>query len=66
MLHTVLRRRARGESVEDIRPDLIIPTGKHQGQIPSLASISRALAEDDKRQRYPEAVEQTHADFAAL
>jgi hypothetical protein len=27
MLHTVLRRRANGESVEDIRPDLIIPTG---------------------------------------
>jgi hypothetical protein len=58
MLHTVLRRRARGESVEDIRPDLIIPTGKRKGQRPSLASIYRALAEHDKRQRYPEAVEQ--------
>lgn len=30
MLHTVLRRRADGESVEDIRPDLIIPTGQAQ------------------------------------
>src|SRR3981081_2682195 len=28
MLHTVLRRRELGESVEDIRPDLIIPAGK--------------------------------------
>lgn len=27
MLHTVLRRRANGESVEQIQPDLIIPTG---------------------------------------
>lgn len=35
MLHTVLRRRANGESVEDIRPDLIIPTGKRKGRNPS-------------------------------
>jgi DNA invertase Pin-like site-specific DNA recombinase len=35
MLHTVLRRRANGESVEQIRPDLIIPTGKRKGQHPS-------------------------------
>jgi len=28
MLHTVLRRRASGESVESIRPDLIIPAGR--------------------------------------
>ncbi|MEV5755140.1 recombinase family protein [Actinoallomurus sp. NPDC052308] len=66
MLHTVLRRRARGESVEDIRLDLIIPTGKRKGQNPSLASIYRALAEHDKRQRYAEAVEQAHTDFAAV
>ncbi|HZM68339.1 MAG TPA: hypothetical protein VFC16_18790, partial [Nakamurella sp.] len=39
MLHTVLRRRANGESVEQIRPDLIIPTGKRKGQHPSPASI---------------------------
>ncbi|MFB9394151.1 recombinase family protein [Streptomyces coeruleoprunus] len=32
MLHTVLRRRAGGESVEQIQPDLIIPTGKRKGQ----------------------------------
>src|SRR5664279_5661439 len=54
MLHTVLRRRANGESVEQIRPDLIIPTGKRKGQHPpSPASIYRALAEHDKAQAYP-------------
>ncbi|MFN2534926.1 MAG: recombinase family protein [Pseudonocardiaceae bacterium] len=66
MLHTVLRRRARGESVESIRPDLIIPTGRRKDRNPSLASIYRALAEHDKRQHYPDAVEKAHADFAAL
>jgi len=66
MLHTVLRRRARGESVEDIRPDLIIPTGKRKGRNPSLASIYRALAEHDKQQRYPEAIAQARADFTTL
>ncbi|MCX4410058.1 MULTISPECIES: recombinase family protein [unclassified Streptomyces] len=34
MPHTVLRCRAYGESVEQIRPDLIIPTGKRKGQNP--------------------------------
>ncbi len=53
MLHSVLRRRANGESVEDIRPDLIIPTGKRKGRNPSLASIYRALNEHEKRQAYP-------------
>ncbi|MFE1790894.1 DUF4158 domain-containing protein [Streptomyces sp. NPDC059525] len=66
MLHTVLRRRAAGESVEKIRPDLIIPTGRRKGQSPGLASIYRALAEHEKRQAYPEAVAQAHADFATL
>jgi hypothetical protein len=66
MLHTVLRRRANGESVEDIHPDLIIPTGKRKGRNPSLASIYRALAEHEKTQSYPDAVEQAHVDFAAL
>lgn len=66
MLHTVLRRRANGESVEDIRPDLIIPTGKRKGRNPSLASIYRALNEHKKRQAYPEAVDQANADFATL
>lgn len=65
MLHTVLRRRAGGESVEDVRPDLI-PTGKRKGRNPSLASIYRALIEHEKRQAYPETVEQAHADFATL
>ncbi|MGI5438080.1 hypothetical protein ACQEV4_11850 [Streptomyces shenzhenensis] len=66
MLHTVLRRRALGESVEQIRPDLIIPTGKRKGQNPSPASIYRALAEHDKDQAYPEAITQAHTDFADL
>jgi DNA invertase Pin-like site-specific DNA recombinase len=66
MLHTVLRRRAAGESVETIRTDLIIPTGKRKGHNPSLASIYRAPAIHDKTQAYPEAIEQAHADFAAL
>ncbi|MBB4890757.1 hypothetical protein [Streptomyces netropsis] len=66
MLHTVLRRRALGESVEQIQPDLFIPTGKRKGQNPSVASIYRALAEHAKREAYPEAVEAAHADFGAL
>jgi len=66
MLHTVLRRKAAGETVEQIRPGLIIPAGKRKGRNPSLASIYRALAEHEKRERYPEAVAQAHADFAAL
>ena len=53
MLHTVLRRRADGESVEDIQPDLIIPTGKRKGRNPSVASIYRALAEHAQRERFP-------------
>ncbi|MCX5380969.1 hypothetical protein [Streptomyces sp. NBC_00091] len=66
MLHTVLRRRANGETVEDVQPDLLIPTGRRKGQSPSLSSIYRALAEHAKTQAYPEAVETAHADFAAL
>ncbi|MER5897362.1 recombinase family protein [Streptomyces sp. NPDC001876] len=65
MLHTVLRRKALGESVEQIQPALIIPTGKRKGQNPSVASIYRALTEHEKTQMYPEAVETAHADFAA-
>jgi hypothetical protein len=66
MLHTVLRRRAAGESVESIRPDLVIPRGRRKGQNRSLASIYRALAEHAKAEAYPEAVAQAHSDFAAL
>lgn len=66
MLHTVLRRKALGESVEQIRPDLLIPTGKRMGKNPSLASIYRALTEHEKKQAYPEAVEQAHAEFATI
>ena len=34
MLHTVLRRRANGESVEQIRPDLIIPPANARASTP--------------------------------
>jgi hypothetical protein len=64
MLHTVLRRRAAGETVETIQPDLIIPTGKRKGRNPSLASIYRALAGHEKKAAYPDAVAQAHAEFA--
>jgi hypothetical protein len=64
MLHTVLRRRTAGETVETIQPDLIIPTGKRKGHPPSVASIYRALAEHEKTLAYPEAVEQAHAEYA--
>ncbi|WP_327344079.1 hypothetical protein [Streptomyces europaeiscabiei] len=40
--------------------------GERKGQSPSVASIYRALAEHEKTQAYPEAVETAHADFAAL
>lgn len=66
MLHTVLRRRELGESVEVIAPGLIIPAGRRKGQNPSVSSIYRALARHEKAQAYPEAVEQAHTDFAAL
>jgi hypothetical protein len=66
MLHTVLRRKAAGETVEQIRPDLIIPGGKRKGRNPSLASIYRALAEYGNAQAYPEAIEAARADFASL
>ncbi|MFD4024470.1 recombinase family protein [Streptomyces sp. NPDC058576] len=66
MLHTVLRRRALGESVEQIQPDVFIPTGKRKGQNRSIATIYRALAEYAKREAYPEAVAQAHDDFAVL
>jgi hypothetical protein len=64
MLHTVLRRKALGKSLEQIQPSLIISTGKRKGQNPFVASIYRALAEHEKTQAYPEAVETAHADFA--
>lgn len=62
----MLRRRANGETVEQIQPDLLIPTGRRKGQNPSLSSIYRALAEHEKAHAYPEAIEQAHTDFAAL
>ncbi|MEU1192761.1 hypothetical protein [Streptomyces sp. NPDC005859] len=65
MLHTVLRRRTGGETVEQIEPDLLIPTGRRKVQNPSLSSIYRALAEHEKAQAYPDALEAAHADSAA-
>jgi DNA invertase Pin-like site-specific DNA recombinase len=53
MPHTVLRRRAYGESVEQIRPDLIIPTGKRKGQNPGLATIYRARPSTRSARRTP-------------
>ena len=53
MLHTVLRCRANGESVEQIRPDLIISTGKRKGQHPPARPASTALAEHDKSAGVP-------------
>jgi hypothetical protein len=62
MLHTVLRRRAGGESVEQIQPDLIIPTGKRKDRTrPWPASTGRSPNTPSAR-RTPK----THADFAAL
>ena len=56
MLHTVLRRRANGESVEQIRPEPDHPHRQTHGSAPpSPGSIYRALAEHDKAQAYPEA-----------
>ncbi|MFD9949568.1 recombinase family protein [Nonomuraea sp. NPDC059023] len=66
MIHTVLRRRAAGESIEAIRKDLIIPTGKRKGHNPSLASLYRALAAYEKTQRHPDAVTRAHTEFADL
>ncbi|CAM5352052.1 hypothetical protein [Streptomyces tanashiensis] len=39
---------------------------RRKGQNPSLSSIYRALAEHEKAQAYPEAIEAAHADFAIL
>jgi hypothetical protein len=64
MLHTVLRRRANGETVEQIRPDLFIATGKRKGRNPSVASIYRALAAHEKTQAYPAAEKQRLAVLA--
>jgi hypothetical protein len=54
---TALADHLTAHGVEQIQPDLIIPTGKRKGQNPSVASIYRALAEHAKREAYPEAVE---------
>jgi len=44
-LQNVLRREALGDSVEQILPALIIPTGKRKGQSTSVASVYWAPAE---------------------
>lgn len=65
MLRTVLRRRARGESAEDIRPDLITPTGKCRTVTRAWQHLPRA-SRTRQQQRYPEAVAHARADFTAL
>ncbi|MFE6497107.1 recombinase family protein [Streptomyces sp. NPDC057748] len=66
MLHTALRCCANGETAEDIKHDLLIPTGRRKGQSPSLSSIYRVPAEHEKARAYPEGIETAHADFSAL
>ncbi|MEU6389487.1 recombinase family protein [Streptomyces sp. NPDC046939] len=65
MLHTVLRHRAGGESVEQIQPDRIALTGRGKGLNPSVASIYRALADHAECEAHPEAVEAADAELAA-
>jgi hypothetical protein len=66
MLHTVLRRRTGGETVEQIEPDLIIPTGRRNGQNPSLSRHLPGPGRTREATAYPEAVTEAHNDFAAL
>ena len=66
MLHTVLRRRARGESVESIRPDLIIPPANARGAPRARPASTGRPPSTRSGSRYPEAVDQAHADFASL
>jgi Resolvase, N terminal domain len=42
------------------------PTGKRKGLTPNVASVYRALAEYEKKEAYPEAIEEAHTDFARL
>ena len=51
MLHTVLRRRANGESVEQIRPALIIPTG--WAITPARPASTGRLPSTTRRRRTP-------------
>ncbi|MFB4426375.1 hypothetical protein C5F59_035505 [Streptomyces sp. QL37] len=62
----MVRRRAGSESAERIPPDLFISTGKRKDHDPSVAGGYRALVEHAKREAYPEAVAQAHADVDAL
>ncbi|THA33732.1 hypothetical protein [Streptomyces sp. A1547] len=59
MLYTVLQRRVLGNPSSQSSPELIIPTGKRKRNSLSVASIYRALAEQEKAQAYPEAVDGT-------
>lgn len=65
MGHRRAARRPQGLAPALVR-DLLIPTGRRKGQSPGLSSIYRALAEHEKTQACPKAVETAHADFAAL
>ncbi|WP_406222958.1 hypothetical protein [Streptomyces decoyicus] len=54
MPHTVLRRRANGETDEEIQPHLLTPIGRHKGHSPSLSSTYRALTEYENGSGVPE------------
>jgi hypothetical protein len=60
------RRSHRSLPIERIRKDLIIPSGRRKGHNPFFAGVYRALAEHEKAQRYPDAVEQAHAQYGGL
>lgn len=62
----MLRRQANGETLEAIAPSLIILTGIREAKSPSVASIYRAHAEDQRTQAYTEALGQAHAEFAVM
>ncbi|WP_019356638.1 hypothetical protein [Streptomyces sp. AA1529] len=61
---TMLRRRAGGGFVEQIRPGPIIPTDREQGQKPTVVVIHRVLAKHSEHETCPEAGEQAHPGLA--
>ena len=54
------------KTVQQIQPDLIIPTGRRKDRNPSVASIYRALVAHERAHAYPEAVAQAHAEFRSV
>lgn len=56
ILHTVLRRRANGETVEVIQPDLLIPTGRRKGQRGGRRDRARRLRRPSATRPRPQVV----------